>query len=107
MGMDVYALVSGIDMSPLTILEASLMEKPVVATNVGGIPELVDNGKTCFLVEKGDYNDWIEKLTILINDGKTAKQMGTAGRSFIETNFSWDKIASNFMSILNSHIGNR
>ena len=41
--IDNYALVSGIDMSPLTLQEAQLMKKPVVATNVGGIPELMKN----------------------------------------------------------------
>ena len=39
--IDVYALISGIDMSPLSLQEAQLMEKPVIATNVGGIPESV------------------------------------------------------------------
>ena len=39
--IDVYALISGIDMSPLSLQEAQLMEKPVIATNVGGIPELM------------------------------------------------------------------
>ena len=44
--IDVYALLSGIDMSPLTLQEAQLMQKPVVATNVGGIPELIKNNET-------------------------------------------------------------
>ena len=38
--IDIYALISGIDMAPLTLLEAQLMKKPVIATSVGGIPEL-------------------------------------------------------------------
>jgi len=100
--IDVYALVSGIDMSPLTLLEAQLMEKSVVATNVGGIPELMDNGKTGFLVEKGDHNGWIEKLSILINDNKKAKQMGVAGRNFVINNFSWDKITRKFITMVNT-----
>ena len=50
--IDVYALISGIDMSPLTLQEAQLMEKPVIATNVGGIPELMKDGETGFLIEK-------------------------------------------------------
>jgi glycosyltransferase involved in cell wall biosynthesis len=102
--IDVYALVSGIDMSPLTLQEAQLMEKPVVATNVGGIPELMKNGETGFLVEKGDYKGWIEKLTILINDNKKAKLMGSVGRSFVINNFSWDKMAKKFLTIVNSNL---
>ena len=51
--IDVYALASGIDMSPLTLQEAQLMKKPVVATNVGGIPEIMKDNETGFLVKKG------------------------------------------------------
>ena len=101
--VDVYALVSGLDMLPLTLLEAALMEKPVVATNVGGVPESMQDGKTGFLVEKGDHSSWIEKLSILINDNKKARQMGTNGHNFVKENFSWDKIAERFVEILNSH----
>ena len=98
--IDIYALVSGIDMSPLTLQEAQLMKKPVVATNVGGIPELMRDGETGFLVEKGDHEDLIEKLSILLNDQQKTKQMGNAGKKFVENNFSWDKIANNFVDIL-------
>ncbi len=98
--IDVYALISGIDMSPLTILEASLMEKPVVATNVGGIPELMQDGKTGFLVEKGDYNNLIEKIKMLINNEYKRKDMGTSGRIFVDKNFNWNVIAKRFSNIL-------
>jgi len=100
--IDVYALVSGIDMSPLTLQEAQLMKKPVVATNVGGIPELMKNNETGFLVEKGDVNEWIEKLSLLINDKEKRKTMGEAGRKFVEKNFNWNKIAKEFLDILKS-----
>ena len=98
--IDVYALVSGIDMSPLTLQEAQLMKKPVVATNVGGIPELMKNNETGFLVERGDANGWIEKLSLLINDKEKRKSMGENGRKFVEKNFNWNKIARDFLDIL-------
>ena len=101
--IDVYALVSGIDMSPLTLQEAQLMKKPVVATNVGGIPELMKDNETGFLVEKGDAKGWIEKLSLLINDKEKRKTMGEEGRKFVEENFSWDKIAKEFLDILKKH----
>ena len=103
-GIDVYALASGIDMSPLTLQEAQLMEKPVVATNAGGIPELMDSDNTGFLVEKGDFLGWIEKLSILINDSIKSKRMGVAGRNFVKNNFSWDNIARKFVDILSSSL---
>ena len=98
--IDVYALVSGIDMSPSTLQEAQLMKKPVVATNVGGIPELMKNNETGFLVEKGDAYGWIEKLSLLINDSEKRKTMGEDGRKFVEENFNWEKIAREFLDIL-------
>ena len=98
--IDVYALVSGIDMSPLTLQEAQLMKKPVVATNVGGIPEIMKENETGFLVEKGDSKEWIEKLSLLINDEQKRKIMGENGRKFIEENFSWNTIAKEFLKIL-------
>jgi len=100
--IDVYALVSGIDMSPLTLQEAQLMKKPVVATNVGGIPELMKKNETGFLVEKDDAEGWIEKLSLLINDKSKRKTMGEAGRVFVEENFNWNKIAKEFLNILNN-----
>ncbi len=101
--IDVYALVSGIDMSPLTLQEAQLMKKPVVATNVGGIPELMKNNETGFLIEKDDVNGWIEKLSLLINDEQRRKAMGEEGRKFVEENFNWSKIAKEFLDILKKH----
>ena len=100
--IDVYALASGIDMSPLTLQEAQLMKKPVIATNVGGIPELMENDETGFLVEKGDYKGWIDKISVLLNNQDLCKSMGSAGRHFIEKKFSWDIIARKFIDVLNS-----
>ena len=99
-GLDIYALITGIDMSPLTIQEAQLMEKPVVATNVGGVSEVLKNDETGFLVEKGNADQVIDKLSLLINDEDKRKTMGRAGRKFIEENFSWDNIARQFIENL-------
>ena len=96
--IDVYALLSGIDMSPLTLLEAQLMKKPVVATNVGGIPELMIDKESGFLIEKGDSNKLIEYLKKLFNDSKKANNMGEIGRKFVIDNFSWETIARKFMN---------
>lgn len=102
--IDIYALISGIDMSPLTLLEAQLMEKPVITTNVGGIPELMKNFETGFLVEKGNPQDLIDKLTILLKDSKKAKEMGTSGRKFVTENFSWDTIGKKFFQITKEYL---
>jgi len=104
MGIDVYALVSGIDMAPLTLLEAQLMEKPVVATGVGGIPELMIDNKTGIIVKKGDSNELLDNLSILVNDEKKQREMGKNGRNFIVENFSWEIIAKNFVNFLKNNL---
>ena len=101
--IDVYALLSGIDMSPLTLLEAQLMEKPVIATNVGGIPELMKNNETGFLIEKSDHQTLIEKLELILNDIPKAASLGKAGKKFVSSNFDWKIIAKNFVSIANEY----
>ena len=98
--IDIYALISGIDMSPLTLQEAQLMKKPVVATSVGGIPELMRDNETGFLVEKGNAEELIEKLSLLVNDKEKRNTMGSIGRKFVEDNFSGDIIAKKFINIV-------
>ena len=101
--IDVYALVSGIDMSPLTLLEAQLMRKPVIATNVGGIPESMIDKKTGFLVSKGNPDEIIEKINQLITDKELYEKIGNRGNEFTKEKFEWNKIATEFIDILKEH----
>tara|TARA_B100000408_G_C10113962_1_gene147195 strand:- start:44 stop:535 length:492 start_codon:yes stop_codon:yes gene_type:complete len=102
--IDVYALVTGMDLAPLSLKEAQLMKKPVVATNVGGNSEMMVDGKTGFLVEKGDPNQLVDKLSLLIEDEKLAKKMGDCGRKFVEETFNWELITKNFIKIAKSYL---
>ena len=94
-------------MSPLTLLEAQLMKKAIVATNVGGIPELMKDGETGFLVKKGNEQELIEKLSFLIINEKESKQMGEKGRAFVEENFSWGKIIKEIVNKIKDLIQNK
>ena len=96
--IDIYALISGIDMAPLTLLEAQLMKKPVMATSVGGIPELMIDNKTGFLVRREDESDIIEKIPMLLD--KRMTELGESGRSFVSENFSLEKISHDFLSFV-------
>ena len=98
--IDIYALISGLDMSPLTLLEAQLMKKPVIATNVGGIPELIVDKKTGFLIEKGNSEELIKKIEEILNDPKKSEEMGIQGRKFVEKKFSWKIITQKFVDNL-------
>ena len=83
-------------MAPLTLLEAQLMQKPVIATNVGGIPELMSDGKRGFLIEKGDYQELINKINLVLNDPSLGTSMGQIGKDYVSNNFNWNKIADDF-----------
>lgn len=102
--IDVYALISGIDMSPVSLLEAQILEKPVIATNVGGIPEEMRDGITGYLVKKSDPDDIISKISILLKDSQKAKEMGINGKEFVIKNFSWEKISKDFVDIAKKYI---
>ena len=97
--IDIYALISGIDMAPLTLLEAQLMKKPIIATSVGGIPELMKDGKTGFLTKKGNDVDIIEKISILMSDKNL--EFGENGRNFVTENFSLERISEDFLKFIN------
>ena len=98
--IDIFLLLSGMDSFGQVILESSLLEKPILASNVGGIKEIVKHGQTGFLIEEGDVNDWINKISLLLNDEKKCRELGEKGRDLIENNFSWEKTAEKFMNII-------
>lgn len=105
--IDIYALPTGMDTTPLSSREAQLMERPVVATRIGGIPEVVMDKKSGFLVEEGDYKGWIEKLRILLNDKKLAAEMGKTGRQFIIDNYNWEIVAKRFVDVAREYLNKR
>ena len=64
------------------------MEKPVIATDVGGIPELMKDNETGFLVPKNNPEELAEKISVLMNDSKKSEDMGKNGKDFVTTNFN-------------------
>ncbi len=74
-----------------TIAEAMAAGKPVVATRVGGIPELVADGKSGCLVERGDFAAMAEKILLLAADPALRALFGETGRQICETRFDVKK----------------
>ena len=102
--IDVYLLLSGMEGLGQTIIEALLMEKPVIATNIGGIPELIEDGKTGFLIEAGNHDDLIKKINRVFDQPVVASNMGSKGKETMQENFNWDNIAKKFVLILNRNV---
>ena len=94
--IDVYALITGMDLAPLTLKEAQVMEKPVLATDVGGDKEMMVDGETGFLVREGSAEDIILRITELLDNKETAKEMGIKGARFVKKNSIGRLLQKNF-----------
>ena len=97
---DIYILASGLDCCPTTVLEASLMEKPVLASKIGGVPEIVAEGETGWTVGNENVQDWINKIELLADDRGLATAMGKKGRIWVSERFTWEKISRQVEQIL-------
>jgi hypothetical protein len=102
--IDIYAIITGMDTTPLSLKEAQLMEKPVIATDVGGNSEIMINGESGFLVKEGDSDDLIKKISSLQDDNDLAKSMGEKGKKFIQKEFSLSVSAQNFLRIIEPYV---
>jgi len=97
--MDVSEIIATFDVAVLpsffegmgrVLLEAMAMEKPVIGSRVGGIPDLVEDGVNGFLVRPGDVRDLVSTLKKIISDKKLARKMGKEGRKRMSEQFSAD-----------------
>ena len=73
------------------IAEAMAYQKPVVATRVGGIPELVTDGESGILIDRGDVGQLASAVLTLIADPTRRKVMGSAGRKRVDAHFALQK----------------
>ena len=80
-------------------IEAMSYGKPVVAFNVGGIPDWLEDGKTGFLVTPYDVKEMAEKISYLLEHPDMAREMGLRGRTRVEQDFNKDKHISALLGI--------
>ncbi len=102
--IDIYALVTGMDLAPLTLKEAQLMGKPVLATDVGGDKEMMRDGITGYLLQEGSSDDMIKKITKLLENKVESKMMGKKGIEFVKQEFNWEKVTKNFLHIIKPYV---
>ena len=87
-GFDIFCLTSNSEGMSNAVMEASAVACPVVSTRVGGVPEIVVDGKTGFHIKIGDEDALVEKLDLLLKDAQLRSRLGTAGRDHISDQFS-------------------
>lgn len=83
---------SRMESSPTTIKESFFLKVPVVATNVGGIPELIENGKTGILIHPEDPLLLAKTVNELMNDKKRQKTLTDAAYVLIIKNMTWNDV---------------
>jgi glycosyltransferase involved in cell wall biosynthesis len=89
------------------LLEAMATGLPVVSTNVGSIDEIVEEGKTGFLVESGDHEGMAGRLLSLINDRDALHEMGRRGLERVEENFSIRSMVESFQGLMTDLLDSR
>jgi glycosyltransferase involved in cell wall biosynthesis len=85
---------------PRALLEGMACGKPVVATEVAGIPEAVIDGVTGFLVKPRDIVALADRLSILLMDDSLRREMGLRARKHVETEFNYDTVIPKIASLL-------
>ena len=83
----------------MPLIEAMASEVPTVATRGGGVTEIVDEGKTGLLVERGNAAVLAEAICYLLENNSLRKSMGKAGRKRVLELFSWNELARNLSNI--------
>jgi glycosyltransferase involved in cell wall biosynthesis len=98
--MDVFVLTSRMEANPVSILEALATGKPVVAPNVGSIPESVIEGQTGNLTPPLNAEATASALINLLADPDLAHRLGTNGRQLVESRFSLDAMVQGYEDLI-------
>ena len=102
---DIMLNASKVDNMPNSILEALASSVPVVSTNVGGIPYMVDHDKNVLLVEREDYHAMAEQVCRLLADDELRKRLISDGLELVEK-CSWPVVREQWLSMYKELVNN-
>lgn len=91
-GLDIVVLTSLNEGTPVSIIEAMAAGRPVVATEVGGVLDIVQDGESGYLAGFNDDKCFAEKLLVLINDFEKRKRFGGYGRKLARERFTRERL---------------
>jgi len=103
----IFVLTSNYEGFPISVLEAMRAGLPVVASDVGGTNEAVDEGRTGYLVPRGDLETLRERLRLLIKDPALRREMGNAGREKYERHFTVDRMLAETSKVYDLVLGSK
>jgi len=82
---------------PTTVKEAFYLNVPVIATNVGGIPELIKNNETGIIVPPDNPSKLAQAINELLSDREKSEKLATNGNTFVKNNMTWDVILPKYI----------
>lgn len=95
-------LPSRVDGMPLAVLEAQALGKPVIASRVGSVPEMIEDGRTGFVCEPGDIRGFAAMALRLADSGELRRMMGEAGRERVRRHFSEEGMLERYFGAFES-----
>jgi len=99
---EVFVLPSRSEPLGIAVLEAMAAGTPVVATKVGGVPEIVENEKNGLIVYPENYYRMAEAIIRLLHDERLRERLSAEGLRTVEQDFSWENTGRQFLSVLES-----
>ena len=93
----VLVLPSRVESIPNVIKEAFYLKVPVVASNVGGIPEIVEHKKTGLLVPPNEPEKLADSINHLLENNDYAKKLAESGYEFLKNNLTWDVLLPKYI----------
>ena len=102
---DVFAFSTFYEHHPFAVLEALSTGLPVVTTNVGGIPETIENDKNGFLVEPFNPKQFADKILYLLEHPAEASEMGVLARKTVLERFDWRIVVKDAMKVYDEALG--
>jgi glycosyltransferase involved in cell wall biosynthesis len=97
--MDVFVLSTHSEGLPLVILEAMAQGRPVIATRIGGIPEIIDDGNTGFLYEHEDHEAFATLMLTLLRNRELRDKIGNNGREEVALNWTVKRFGNDMKSL--------
>jgi glycosyltransferase involved in cell wall biosynthesis len=88
--------------SPLKLFEGMSLRKPIVASRVSGIQEVISDGENGFLADPDNPDEWIQKLETVLNSEKLGAKMGDNAKRTVEERFDWGLLAKQCEEVLNA-----
>ena len=98
-GIDIVALSSLNEGTPVSLIEAQAANNPIVSTNVGGIEDIMLNNRTGLLSELGDINHYAQNLLSIIEDEQLMKKMQTEGWEYVKNKFSHQRLVKDMSKL--------